>query len=149
MDRSEYEASFALEGETWWYRAKRNMVLRLAARWGPPLATARVLDAGCGTGHLLEALATAAAGQRRVQAVGMDGEPFALEFAARRSRGPLLCATLAAVPLRTGAFDVVFALDVLEHLADDRRAAAELARVLAPGGVLVATVPAWPALWSD
>jgi SAM-dependent methyltransferase len=143
VQRAEYEASFALEGDNWWYRAKRDMALRLAARSVPASREARILDAGCGTGHLLQALA------RRRGLIGMDGEPFALEFATRRAGCPLLCGSLQSIPLRAHSFDVVFALDVLEHLDDDRAGAAELARVLAPGGALVATVPAWPALWSD
>ena len=54
---------------------------------------------------------------------------------------------LRALPLAPAVFDVVLALDVLEHLDDDATALAEAARLLKPGGTLVVTVPALPSLW--
>ena len=54
---------------------------------------------------------------------------------------------LRALPLAPAVFDVVLALDVLEHLDDDATALAEAGRLLKPGGTLVVTVPALPSLW--
>ena len=51
--------------------------------------------------------------------------------------------------MREAALDVVVALDVIEHLDDDRLALREILRVLRPGGVLLATVPAYAFLWSS
>jgi SAM-dependent methyltransferase len=51
--------------------------------------------------------------------------------------------TAYALPFRDGAFDRVVASEVLEHLPQDRDAMRELARVLAPGGLLAVTVPRW------
>ena len=51
------------------------------------------------------------------------------------------------LPFSDGAFDAAVALDVLEHLDDDRAAAAELGRVVRPGGFLVVFVPAFQILW--
>jgi 2-polyprenyl-3-methyl-5-hydroxy-6-metoxy-1,4-benzoquinol methylase len=48
---------------------------------------------------------------------------------------------LTRIPLDTAALDGAFCMEVLEHVEDDRAAAAELARVVKPGGVLVVTVP--------
>jgi SAM-dependent methyltransferase len=50
---------------------------------------------------------------------------------------------------RDGSFDLVTALDVIEHIDRDDDAVRELARVTRPGGHLLVTVPAFPALWSD
>jgi SAM-dependent methyltransferase len=47
------------------------------------------------------------------------------------------------LPFGDDTFDRIIASEVLEHLGDDHRALAELARVLKPGGTLAATVPAW------
>jgi SAM-dependent methyltransferase len=48
-----------------------------------------------------------------------------------------------ALPYSDGAFDVVIASEILEHVPEDRGAIAELVRVLRPGGSLAITVPRW------
>ena len=52
------------------------------------------------------------------------------------------------MPFAPGSFDLAVCLDVIEHLQDDRGALRELRRVLAPGGALLVTVPAYQWLWS-
>jgi SAM-dependent methyltransferase len=47
----------------------------------------------------------------------------------------------------SGTFDAVLCLDVLEHLQDDTKGAAEIARVLAPDGIAIVAVPAFQLLW--
>jgi len=48
----------------------------------------------------------------------------------------------------TGTFDTVFALNVIEHIEDDRLAVENCRKLLAPGGRLVLLVPAWPSLYN-
>ena len=57
-----------------------------------------------------------------------------------RAAGPL--------PFCDGAFDVVCAFEVLEHIPDDETVLRELSRVLRPGGALFFSVPVDPALWT-
>jgi SAM-dependent methyltransferase len=57
--------------------------------------------------------------------------------------GTAVVGDATGLPFPSGAFDRVIAAEVLEHIPDDRRALAELARVLRPGGTLAATVPRW------
>jgi SAM-dependent methyltransferase len=52
------------------------------------------------------------------------------------------------LPFRDRSFDAVLALEVLEHVEEDRRLIAEMARVLRPGGLAVVSVPLRMALWS-
>ncbi len=52
------------------------------------------------------------------------------------------------LPMRTGSLDLVTAFDVLEHIEEDYLAAAEITRVLRPGGAALIAVPADMALWS-
>jgi SAM-dependent methyltransferase len=90
----------------------------------------RVLDAGCGNGEYLRALA----GQP-VQAAGCDLSMGMLRSAAHPA---LVNADITALPLQDGTFDVVLAAHMLYHVPDRQAAVRELRRVLAPGGVRIA-----------
>jgi len=111
----------------------------------------RVLDLGCGAGrHAFEAARRGA----RVVAVDLDRGELkdvrqlfqAMEAEGRLAgggRGTAVNGDALRLPFDDARFDRVIASEVMEHLPDDRGAAAELARVLRPGGVLAVTVPAW------
>jgi SAM-dependent methyltransferase len=139
----EYARMFAAEETQWWYAGMRAISMALLAPALPPLPeSARILDAGCGTGNNLRHLA------RHGRAVGVDLSDDALRFC--RSRGVAAAkAGLLALPFPDASFDCVTSFDVLYHrwVRDDRAAVAEMARVLRPGGVLLVRVPALRALW--
>jgi SAM-dependent methyltransferase len=65
----------------------------------------------------------------------------------RFSAEEIIEGSATSIPFPTPSVDVVTALDVLEHIANDVGAAAELRRVLRPGGIAVVTVPAMMSLW--
>ena len=131
----------ALEDGHWWFRGKRLLVGTLLARSG--LGTgARLLDVGCGTGGLLRALA----GQGDV--VGIDSADVALTYC--RERGLDVVRTDAStLPFGAGTFDGCVMMDVLEHLDDEQPVLHEVRRVLRPDGVVIVSVPAFAALWSQ
>jgi SAM-dependent methyltransferase len=56
--------------------------------------------------------------------------------------------SITALPFGDGIFDLICAFDVIEHVDDDERALAELARVATPGAVLITSVPLHPAQWT-
>jgi len=100
-----------------------------------------VLELGCGAGRMLGGVRRARPGLRLV---GMDVSAAALAHAARCLPGVELRRVedpAAPLPAPDGEFDAVLVLDVLEHLADPRRALTELHRVLAAGGALHLNVP--------
>ena len=90
----------------------------------------RVLDAGCGNGVYLRALAG-----RKVRAAGCDLSAGMLRGAGHPA---VACADVTALPVHDGAFDVVLAIHMLYHVPDREAAVRELRRVLAPGGVCIA-----------
>lgn len=126
-----------------WWRARSKLTSALLDRLGirPP---ARVLDAGCGWGVTLEALE-----RQGYQAIGLDVARRALERLDRPGRSLIEADLTRDWPAPVEPFDAVLALDVIEHLDDDRAAVARLGRVVRPGGYLVLSVPALPELFSE
>ena len=105
---------------------------------GPALAELRFpcLEIGCGEGTNLARLVG------RGAAVGIDRYLDKLRFAARVvPAARLVAADALALPFRDGVFAGVLMRDLLHHVSDPRRAAAEAVRVLAPGGTLVVIEP--------
>ena len=95
---------------------------------------ARVLEVGCGWGELAEWLAR----DTGAEVVAIDTSPRMVELAVERGVDARL-ADVQALPFEDGAFDVAVAAWMLYHVPDLDRGIAELARVLRPGGRLVAT----------
>lgn len=73
----------------------------------------------------------------------------ALTFCRNRGIERVTMSAIERLPFADGTFDIVTAMDVLEHTDDDLAALAELRRVLKPDGLLLATVPAYGFLWSE
>lgn len=144
MATTTFDVMHRVEREHWWFSAKRAL-LREALGRSPHDGVA--VDVGCGTGAVLDELA--AIGYTRV--LGTDLDAHALRLTARRlPKGAVVARAVAeALPLPTASVDLLSSLDVVEHLSDDVCALREYARVLAPGGRLVLTVPAYMWAWSD
>jgi len=75
-----------------------------------------------------------------------DSLRSAEKLRARGGSGTL--GSITALPYCNAGFDLICALDVIEHVDDDERALAELSRVAAPGAALITSVPLHPAQWS-
>jgi SAM-dependent methyltransferase len=100
----------------------------------------RMLDAGCGDGSFLDALAKHIA-DARVDYVGVDYSEHQLAKAAQLPYEFHRCDLGDGVPLPDQTVDLVHAAEVIEHLYDPDRFVDECARVLRPGGHLVVSTP--------
>jgi len=143
MERIVYQQMAELDQRHWWYRARRAVLAELIRREAMPPADARILEIGCGTGHNLEML-----GQfGKLDAVELDDEARALaeQRLGRKAIGARL-PELAGVLGRH--YDLIAALDVIEHIDDDGAALSAIAAKLKPSGKLVMTVPAHQWMWS-
>jgi SAM-dependent methyltransferase len=117
-------------------------------RLRPALPAGHVLNAGCGAGSFTLRLLDAG-----YDVTSVDASEAFVERVQRLvgDRGAVEVADLHALRFAAGAFDAIVCGEVLEHLDDDQTAVREFARVLKPGGVVLASVPAnpWRYDWSD
>jgi SAM-dependent methyltransferase len=142
MDKQLMRTMLDVDEHHWWYRGRRRIIRAELDRLALP-AGARVLDAGCGSGRTLQELAAYGS-----EVCGIELEPEAAEVARSRGNGEVRIGRLEELPYEDRSFDLITCLDVVEHTPDDRLALRELRRVCRPGGWLLVTVPAYPALWS-
>ena len=144
MKHEEYERMYRFEDRYWWFIARRHLITSLLETCYPRAGQLRILDIGCGTGAMLDDLKPFG------DVVGADFSPEALQFCVTRGApAELARADVRRLPFADSSFDVVTAMDIIEHIDDDKAAASEIFRVLKPGGRLLVTVPAFSSLWSE
>ncbi len=143
MERIIYDRMAELDARHWWYRARREVLRALVSRNIAPTAGRRILEIGCGTGHNLAMLGSFGT----IDAVELD--PAAREVASQRLGKSVLDARLPQLEgVDRACYQIVAALDVIEHVEDDVAALKALASCLEPGGRMLITVPAFPWMWS-
>jgi SAM-dependent methyltransferase len=142
MDDQLLKTMLDVDEQHWWYRGRRR-VIRVELDRLPLPSGAQILDAGCGSGRTLEELVDYG------EVSGVELNEDAAEFARVRGVGEVKIGRLEQIPFEDARFDLITCLDVLEHVEDDRVGLLELKRVTKPGGWLLATVPAYQALWSS
>jgi SAM-dependent methyltransferase len=134
-----------IEGRHFWFVARREIVLDALRRVVPDLDRRRLFDIGCGSGGLLEYL-----GSCGVAIAGAcDAYSESLEIVRRRLPAPLVLVDEGRLPPLGPGHDLLALFDVLEHVDDDRGMLGFLHSALAPGGVVVLTVPAHPVLFDE
>src|ERR1700722_4281225 len=139
MEAAELRTLVEVEDRHWWYAERRSLLARELRRLPAP---GRALDIGAAGG-----------GNTRVL-LSHGWRPVALGFAQSaaqlaRERGiDVIRADARELPVSTGSMDLVTAFDILEHIEEDYLAAAEITRVLRPGGTALIAVPADMRLWS-
>lgn len=133
----------AAEAQSFWYRARNELITWATKRHFPDLKT--FLEIGCGTGYALSGVRAAFPS---AELMGSEIISAGIEFAQRRvPSAQILQMDARRIPFRDH-FDVIGAFDVIEHIEEDTEVLAEIHRALRPGGGLVLAVPQHPALWS-
>ena len=144
MDSFVYDELAAVERTHWWFQGRRRILADVLRR---RLGTGRagdgsIVDVGCGTGEMLDMVSEFG------PVTGLDASPIAVGYCRQRF-GDTVDVRLGRIPEDVpDGVGVVTAFDVVEHLEDDDKALRGICDRLAPGGVFVCTVPAFPFLWS-
>ncbi|HEV8559222.1 MAG TPA: class I SAM-dependent methyltransferase [Actinophytocola sp.] len=127
----------------WWWQSREDNVIRLVRAFLPRRdGRAKILDIGCGDGFIWPRLAAFGSVE------GIEPDPV-LVAADSPNRSRIEPAGLLEGRDRPADHDLVLMLDVLEHIEDERAALDRVTTLLAPGGMLVLTVPALGLLWSE
>ncbi|MDP3770296.1 MAG: class I SAM-dependent methyltransferase [Candidatus Sungbacteria bacterium] len=134
---------YEMEKKFWWYAGRRLIIFDLIGRFLPSQA-GRALDIGCGSGLNASFLPA-----RIKEVIGIEVSDEAIKAAAYTN--PRLNIIKGTWPEMSvpGTFNLIICLDVLEHIKDDGSALRAIESLLAPNGIALLTVPAFPFLWSD
>lgn len=135
---------FRVEETHWWYQASHRLLFQALEMELPDWREKKILDAGCGTGAILQRLGNPA------KNVGIDLAPEAIEFCRERGLSNVRQGDINALPFGDASFDAIISSSVIYHdwVPDVARAVQEMKRVLRPGGVLIINVPAFRFLHS-
>jgi SAM-dependent methyltransferase len=141
MQAHHYPILYQVEETHWWYVGRRRIIQCLVERICKTLKDPRILDVGCGTGANLKMLAGFG------KAEGVDISPQAVDYCRERGLDSVKLGAVENLPYEDGSFELVTALDVIEHLDDDVAGLREMRRVLRPDGRILLFVPAFMFLW--
>ena len=134
FDPEYYQRLYEIEEQHWWAKGMRSLMDGLFEKHLSGKQTMHVLDAGCGTGYLLNSL------EERsdvAHVVGFDLSSEALEFCRRRGHTRLALCSAIYPPFANESFDLILCIDTLQHLSPagaDETAMRAFARMLRPGG---------------
>ncbi len=134
--------ALGLEGGTgYWFDHRAQAV---AAALAQTTSSRSIWDIGAGTGSMAGRLARAG-----YEVVAVEPLAHGARAIKRQAVGTVICSSLGQLELPDASVPVLGLFDVVEHIEEPRDLLAEVHRVLEPGGIVVLTVPAFPALWSD
>ena len=138
-----YPVFYELEETHWWYVGRRRIIVSFVKEICAQITDRRprILDVGCGTGANLKTLSEFG------DAEGVDISQDAIDFCRERGLANVKLGAAEELPYDDGTFDLVTALDVVEHLDDDVGGLREIRRVLRPGGHALIFVPTFMWLW--
>lgn len=143
MDPQFYREYYSLERESWWFKARLNILENTVRRKIQTNPSIKILNVGVATGATTEML------QKYGEVVSVEYDEDCCKFLKEKTGIEAICASLTDLPFDADSFDLVCAFDVIEHIEEDYLAIQEVHRVLKSGGNYFFTVPAFQFLWSN
>lgn len=143
MNVEMYRLFFDIQKKHWWFATKKSIVMDAIKRRINLDKSQAVLDIGCGSGLMLNDLGLLA------KVSGMDVSKDAIQFSKEIFNGEIKQGALPdKIPFKAESFDVITALDVIEHIVDDVESLKSIRNLLKDNGMAIITVPAYMFLWS-
>ncbi len=146
MNDSEYKKMSRFEEFYWWHRGKVHLLNSLmSVYFKEKKGKIRILEVGCGTGENLNVL------KDWGDVSGFDISQEAVNICKGRGFGNVYLEDIGKMNATAHAeqYDLIVALDVLEHIQDDVFAMKQVQSMLKPGGLFFVNVPAHKFLWSE
>lgn len=141
MNIAKYKEMSEREDHYWWHTGRMDIVDKQLAKLSNGKKGLKILNVGCGTGGTIPTL------EKYGKVINIDISPEALKFLKMRGHTGTLIKD-HRLPFKDSEFDLVIALDVLEHIEQDQLALNEWGRILKKNGKVFITVPAYKFLWS-
>ena len=143
MNTNMYQMFFEVQKKHWWFVTRKKIVLTTIANNLNQHANFKVLDIGCGSGLMLKSL------EELGQTFGMDMSDEAIAFSKKTFNGEVKKGYLPdQLPYPENFFDLITALDVIEHIDKDVDSLKSIRSRLNSNGKAIITVPAYMFLWS-
>ena len=142
MDQKFYQEYYKLEREGWWFKARLSILENYcqAIITNPDM---KILNVGAATGATSEMLS------KYGKVTSLEYDEFCCKFLKEKTGIEAINASLTELPFENNSYDIICALDVIEHIENDNKAVEEIYRVLKPKGKYFITVPAFQSLWSN
>lgn len=142
MDTQQVESYESLGKKHWWLTGKYEILIDLLTQNTPAgLSISKMLDIGCAGGVFLERTAHLSKKQ-----FGSDYNQEILS--SNKPKGiPSVASDISALPFKSETFDLVCAIDILEHIEHDDQGISEIYRVLSQSGLALLSVPAFQILF--
>lgn len=143
-DKSMFDELAEYEGRNWWFQSRNKIILWAIKKFANDFE--KMLEVGCGTGFVLDAIHKE---YKNASLVGTEYYEEGLVYA--KQRVPLAKFTqLDATTMKDSeVYDIVGAFDVLEHIDDDVKVISNLSCAIKKQGYLIITVPQHKWLWSS
>lgn len=142
MEKVVYDEFYNLERTHWWFVSRQRIFIGLINKYLQKKGNNKILDIGCGTGMNMDNCS------KFGFVYGLDLSMDALNYCSQKGY-PLTQANILNLPYKSLKFDIITALDIVEHVKDDVAALKEVYRVCNYGGIFIIAVPAFQFLWGE
>lgn len=144
MESNYFNQYYYLERNNWWFQARLKILELIIKKYNEnykcPL---RILNVGVATGATSEML------QNYGEVTSIEFDKDCCAFLKAFTNVSVVHGSVLDLPFEENSFDLVCCFDVIEHVANDKKAIQELNRVCAADGHIFITVPAFQLLWSN